>query len=130
MIITLCSSADFFDKIARVKNSLESLEHKVLMPSMRKFADKEAVSKARYHLLREHFDNIDKSDAILVANYDNKGIRGYIGGSCLLEMGKAFDRRIPIFLINDIPKMSYSDEIIALKPIVIGEDYSLIEWTT
>ena len=41
-------------------------------------------------------------------------------------MGKAFDKKIPIYLMNDVPKISYREEIIAMQPIVIGEDWDKI----
>jgi len=45
-----------------------------------------------------------------------------------LEMGLAFYRKIPIFLLNDIPQqVSYREELIALKPIVVGEDWNRLD---
>ena len=43
-------------------------------------------------------------------------------------MGLAFYRKIPIFLLNDIPQqVSYREELIALKPIVVGEDWNKLD---
>jgi len=43
-------------------------------------------------------------------------------------MGLAFYRKIPIFLLNDIPQqVSYREELIALKPIVVGEDWNRLD---
>ena len=45
-----------------------------------------------------------------------------------MEMGLAFYRKIPIFLLNDIPQqVSYREELIALKPIVVGEDWNRLD---
>jgi hypothetical protein len=65
--------------------------------------------------------------AIYVANYEKNGIPGYIGGNSFLEMGLAYYRKIPIFLLNDIPAISYKDELIALKPIIVGEDWDALD---
>ena len=77
-------------------------------------------------MIRDHFNKIDQSDAILVVNFEKKGIKNYIGGSCLIEMGKAFDKNIPIFILNDIPEISYREEIKAMKTIVIHSELNKI----
>ena len=70
----------------------------------------------------------ENSDAILVLNIDKKGIKNYIGGNTFLEMGKAFDKGIPIFLLNNIPeKIMYREELIAMQPIVVGTDWDFLE---
>ncbi len=130
MKITLCSSAKFFDKLYQIKEELEKREYEVFLPSMQDFhhLEETALAKIHYDLIRDHFGKIDKSDAIYVANYDKNGIEGYIGGNVFLEMGKAFDKGIPIFLIKDVPKqVSYREELIALKPIVVGESWEMID---
>ncbi|MGD0728795.1 MAG: hypothetical protein ABR981_01845 [Candidatus Micrarchaeaceae archaeon] len=130
MKITLCSSAKFFDKLYKIKEELEKRGYEVFLPSMQDFhhLEETALAKIQYDLIRDHFRKIDKSNAIYVANYDKNGIEGYIGGGALLEMGKAFDKEIPIFLMKDIPRqISYREELIALKPIVIGENWELLD---
>ncbi len=52
-------------------------------------------------LMRGHFDEIVKTDAILVLNLSKKGIDGYIGGNVLMEMGLAFHLKKPIFMDNN-----------------------------
>ncbi|MBI4140385.1 hypothetical protein HY485_00965, partial [Candidatus Woesearchaeota archaeon] len=80
-----------------------------------------ALAKIHYNLIRDHFAKIERSDAIYVANYDKDGVAGYIGGSAFLEMGKAFDKRMPIFLLNPIPhNVNYREELLAMQPIVAG----------
>ena len=130
MKITLCSSAKFFEKLWDIKKSLEEIGHEVLLPSMKDFhhLDEDSLAKVQYDLINEHFQKIDQSQAVYVANYDKNGIAGYIGGNSFLEMGLAFYRKIPIFLLNDIPQqVSYREELIALKPIVVGEDWNKLD---
>ena len=130
MKITLCSSAKFFENLWDIKKSLEEIGHEVLLPSMKDFhhLDEDSLAKVQYDLINEHFQKIDQSQAVYVANYDKNGIAGYIGGNSFLEMGLAFYRKIPIFLLNDIPQqVSYREELIALKPIVVGEDWNKLD---
>jgi hypothetical protein len=130
MKITLCSSAKFFDNLWDIKKSLEELGHEVLLPSMKDFHHlrEDSLAKIQYDLINEHFRKIDQSHAVYVANYDKNSIAGYIGGNSFLEMGLAFYRKIPIFLLNNIPQqISYREELIALKPIVVGEDWNKLD---
>ena len=127
--ITLCSSAKFFDRLWDIEKALKAKGYGVFLPSMKDYhsGHEDSHAKIQYDLIREHFKKIDKSHAIYVANYDKNGIEGYIGGNSFLEMGKAFDKGIPIFLLNYIPGVSYREEIIAMSPIVIGEDWERLD---
>ncbi len=130
MKITLCASATHFDKLENIKKSLEKQGHKVFLPSIKDFhhLDKDSLAKVQYDLINKHFQKIDKSDAIYVANYDKNEIPGYIGGSSFLEMGLAFYKKIPIFLLNNIPEeVSYKEELIAMKPFVVGKDWDKLD---
>ena len=70
---------------------------------------------------------IGELNAVLVLNPDKKGIKNYIGGNTLIEMGFAYVLDKKIFLYNPIPEMSYTDEIKAMKPIILNKDLSKIE---
>ena len=130
MIITLCSSTTFYPQLRTLEERLISYGHSVLLPSMVDYHSLEetALAKIQNGLIRDHFKKIEQSDAILVANYQKKGIEGYIGGNTFLEMGKAFDCRIPIYLVCPIPReIGYREEILAMEPIVVGEDLRLLK---
>lgn len=73
-----------------------------------------------------HFKKIEWSDAVLVLNYDKNDIANYIGGNTFLEIGIAFYLGKKIYLFNDIPEISYKEEILGMKPVVIFEDLSKI----
>ncbi len=76
--------------------------------------------KYNHDAIRKHWGNIEKSDAVLVLNYDKHGVANYIGGNSFLEMGFAYIQNKPIYMLNPIPEMPYYEtEIIAMKPIVI-----------
>lgn len=130
MKITLCSSAKFFERLWGIKSSLEVRRYEVLLPSMRDHhhLSEDALAKIQHDLILEHFGKIDQSHAVYVANYEKNGIAGYIGGNSFLEMGLAAYKKIPIFLLNEIPReLSYREELIALKPIVVGQDWDKLD---
>jgi hypothetical protein len=127
--ICLCSSRKFFDRLKDIKEELERLKYVVLLPSMDNIQDnfylkggrETEFAKIHYDLIRNHFKKIEQSDAILVCNFDKDEIAGYIGGSVLMEMTKAFDSNKPIFLTNPVPIMPYRAEILAMQPIVVSK---------
>ncbi len=123
--ICLSSSRNFFDRLEKLKENLEKSGYKVLLPSMKNIQDdfyfkngKETeFAKIHHDLIKDYFQKIDESDALLVCNYDKEKIGGYIGGNVLIEMAKAFDKEIPIFLLNSVPQIPYRAEILAMQPI-------------
>ncbi|MFW5887968.1 MAG: hypothetical protein ACOCUH_04150 [Bacteriovoracia bacterium] len=76
--------------------------------------------------IRNHFEKIEWSDAVLVTNYDKNDISGYIGGNTLMEIGIAFFLNKPVYLFNRIPEISYKEEILGIKPIILERDLSKI----
>jgi len=66
------------------------------------------------------------ADAVVVVNLEKKGIPSYIGGNTFLEMGFAHVLDKKIYLYNDIPDLSYTDEIQAMQPVALKGDLSKI----
>ena len=125
MRIVLCGSMSFIDQMRSIAKKIESFGHEVVLPkeetkgnTKTKITDK-AKTKIAGDYIRHHFLEIAKADAILVMNFEKNNIRGYIGGNTFMEMGFAHALSKDIILYNSIPKMSYTDEIIAMKPSVI-----------
>ena len=135
MTITICGSMEFHQKMREVRQTLKIAGHTVLVPKSLELMDKEGfvhpttdedkiTAKIEYDFIREHFRKIEKSDAILILNYDKKGIVSYIGGNTFLEMGLAFWLGKKIFLLNPIPSMEYKTEMYAMKPTVLNGNLS------
>ncbi len=126
----------FSEKILETKKELETMGHEVLIPNfVNAYLGKDEKEKERltqYHksekdAIRAYWEEIQKSDAILVLNYTRRGIENYIGGNVLMEIGFAhvLDKRI--FLMNPIPEIEYyKSEIEAVKPVVINSDLKKI----
>lgn len=90
-------------------------------------AGEHAQVKIEHDYIRQHYEHILESDAIFVVNLDKNSIKNYIGGNVLIELGQAYVNNKKIFLLNPIPDMSYTEEIIALQPIVIHGDFNKIK---
>jgi len=82
---------------------------------------------ANEDLIKRYYRLIGQSDAILVVNIDKKGIKNYIGGNTLMEIGFAHVLNQKIFMWNSIPDMPYcKTEIEAVKPIIINGDLTKV----
>ena len=131
MNITICGSMSFWKEMQAIKDGLEVLGHRVLVPidadsdEMPIEArpdvsnEKKISAKIEFNFIKEHYKKIEKSDVILVLNYTKNGIKNYIGGNTFLEMGYAFGLGKKIYLLNPVPDMNYSIEMHAMQPVVI-----------
>lgn len=135
MKITLCYSITFSEKAEEIKKKLEKFGHQVfIVKTNNKFLGKNDEEKEKIKLkqkyeedaISEHFSLITNSDSILIINYEKNNIPNYIGGNVFLEMGVSHYLKKPTYLLNPIPDMSYSTEIIAMKPIIINNDLTKI----
>lgn len=142
MTITICSSANFYKQVVEIQDQLEKKGHKVIVPKtatrMKEagdfevshyktwFADANDYDK-KAELMRAHFDEVEKADAILVVNNEKHGAANYIGGNVLMEMALAFYLKETIYILNDIPKESaYLEEIKGMLPVVLNGDLDKI----
>lgn len=150
MKITICGSIAFQNEILSLKEKLEEMGHEIGIWSFEvKDKNGKFISVQEYYKIRqkvrgvddnqewvwnrkaeaimEHFNKIVWSDVILVANYDKKDIKGYVGGNSLMEMGVAFFLKKKIYLLNEIPEISYKEEILGMKPIILNGDLNKIK---
>ena len=84
-------------------------------------------AKKEQGYIKWYYNAIFNSDAILVLNFDKRGIKNYIGGNTLMEIGFAHVNDKKIFLLNHIPaEVSYVDEIKAMVDNILEEDLDKI----
>lgn len=84
--------------------------------------------KRENNYLKVHYKHICDSDAILIVNLEKKGVKNYIGGNCLIEMGQAYVHDKIIYLLTEIPQDSaYRAEIEAMDPICLHGDLNNIK---
>src|SRR3989338_9944793 len=136
MKIAICASMFFTEKMLDVKKELEKLGHDACVSGFAEYyvgkSEKEKEELTIYHknekdAIREYWEQIQRSDAILVLNYDKRGIQNYIGGNTLMEIGFAHVLNQKIFLYNPIPNIDlYKTEIEAMKPIISNKDLNKI----
>ncbi len=132
MKIVICGSMKVSIKMLELNNELLRLGHEVILPRhTQEYAEmktsdhihNESVkNKIENDLIRDYYEKIKASDAILVVNCDLNGVVGYVGGNSFLEMGFAHVLGKKIFLLNQIPQTSFKDELIAMQPVVLNEN--------
>lgn len=133
MRIAICGSIAFAKEILETQKILEARGLSAVAPKdILKYAEggvnhEDKWAKIEGDVIKDYFEEIKKSDAILVLNKDKNNIKNYIGGNSLIEMAEAYVFNKKIFLLNPIPKLNYSDEIEAMKPIIINGDLYLIK---
>lgn len=126
----------FAKEMMNTKDQLEKMGHVCFIPEstdnyaegrMEKLSGSESAErKISNNFIRKHYELITNSDAILVLNHDKKGVKNYIGGNSLMEMGFAHVHNKKVFLLNPVPELSYSDEISAMTDIVLNGDLNKI----
>lgn len=140
--ITICSSASHYRQVLEIEKDLKKLGFKVKIPktanTIKRNNDFDVShyktwfkNKNDYHkktkLMLGHFKKIIEADAVLVANFEKNGTKGYIGGNALMEMLVAFLNKKPIYIYNrPSSKLSVIEEIYGLKPKIINGDLTKI----
>lgn len=131
MKIIICGSMQYESVMARIAKELMGRGYEVEQPNTTEGRAYEKDGNANAALKRgfinEHFAKIDTSEAILVVNEPKSGIDGYIGGNTLIEIAYAYSQGLDVFLLHQVPDLSYADEIRAMHPIVLGGDLGKID---
>lgn len=123
----------FHKEMRSIQKKLEAMGHTALVPKSIELMDTigyvhptideaKVAAKIQHDFIREHFRKIEKSDVILVLNYDKKGIKNYIGGNTFLEIGLAYWLGKKVYLLHPIPEMDYQTELFAMQPVILNGD--------
>jgi len=140
MKITICGSSAFRKQMIENRDELIKMGHEPIVhkdyedivagvkPDLLEMIENDhANAKKKYGWIKWYYNSIVNSDAILVLNYDKKGIKNYVGGNTLMEIGFAHVNNKKIFLLNPIPQeVSYAAEIEAMTDVIINGDLSKI----
>lgn len=124
MIITIVGSMSFRKEFEKIKKELEAKKHEITIPLPNEiYRKKEKNPKLK--AMQDFNKNLDKSDAILVTNFEKHERKNYIGANSLMEIGMAFNRNKKIFILYDIPE-EYKDELSAIGCITLKGDLTKI----
>ena len=134
-IMILCSK-HFYNRIPEIKKILEKKGHQLKMPNSYddpfaeekiKKKDKKGHIEWKGNMMRKDEDNIKPQDAVLVLNFEKKGIPNYIGGATFLEIYMAWRLNKKIFIYNQLPSCSFTDELQGFNPKVLNGDLKKIK---
>ncbi len=153
MKITICGSIGFYKEMESARDELVKNGHKVKIPELalevpQEFGGGKKVYFGQYieqngeidafpagheiwnmkeGAIKDHYEKIDWCEGILVVNHEKRGIDGYVGGNTLIEIGVAFYLKKKIYILNPVSsELSYKQEILGMKPVIINGDLSLI----
>ncbi len=135
MKIFIACSKHFYDRIKEVVDVLENGGHEVSYPNSYddpfmeerlKAMDKDEHIRWKAIMMAKDKENIEPQDAILVLNFEKKGISNYVGGATFLEIYKAWEMGKKIFFYNALPNCSFTDELKGINPVVISGDLEMI----
>ena len=136
MKIGIIGSMHFSEKMLEVAEELKKLGHEPILSNfVHTFHGKndEETEKLKIYqknhqdAIREFWYLMQDADAVLVLNVDKNGMKNYIGGNALMEIGFAHILDKKIFLYNPIPEIPYyKSEIEAVKPGIINGDLTKI----
>lgn len=153
MKITLCGSIGFYKEMEAARDELMRRGHEVKIPELALEAPSEfgggkkvyfgqyieqnggidafpathEIWKLKEGAIKDHYEKIDWCDAVLIVNHEKRGIAGYVGGNTLIEIGVAFYLKRKIFILNSVSsELSYKQEIMGMRPTIVGGDLSLI----
>ncbi len=123
----MCGSRSFIKEIRKIGDEVSKLGHQVILPpssegvAPRIKENRELFLRLKPKYMREHLENIQKGDAILVCNFEKEG-KNYIGGNTFAEILFAWFLNKKIYFLNPIPEDEhFYEELIAIRPIIIGK---------
>ena len=135
MKIFIACSKYFYSEIKRVAGILEEMGHEVSYPNSYddpfaeeriKSMDTEEHIKWKGIMMAKDKENIAPVDAVLVLNFEKRGLPNYIGGATFLEVYKAWEFGKKIFFYNDLPNCSFTDELIGINPVILNGELGLV----
>src|SRR3989344_1094724 len=103
MKIIICGSISAAEEILSAKKKLEDMRYEVEIP-----------------------EGVKNFDVVLVVNPEKRGVQGYVGGNTLIEMAFGHVLGKKLYVLNPLPELSYTSEILAMQPVVINGNLSMI----
>ena len=137
MKIGIIGSMQYTEKMVEVRDELKKMGHEAYLTNLanpfigKTDEEKEKIKihqKQNMDAIREFWRLMQGGDAVLVVNLDKHGIKNYIGGNTLMEIGFAHVLNQKVFLLNPIPEIPYyKTEIEAVKPVILNGDLTKVK---
>ena len=132
-IVSISGLDIFIEDMKILKREIEkNLGYKVILP-IRRDIDKEynKLTYAQKIEIESYFvsivlGRIEKSDALLVANYQYNGTANYVSPTSFMEMCFAYSLNKKIFLLDFYPNPPNIAEVLGMDPIVLSGNTDLI----
>lgn len=132
MRICICGSMSLIDRIEELGDRLRAAGHEVVTPVRNEAdqdwhrlpLDRQVAAKAGF--IDDHLDEIRRADAVLLANFAAKGVRGYVGANTLMEAAFAKALDIPVHLLDEPGPQPCQIEVLAIACQVLHGDAGAI----
>lgn len=137
--IFLCASMAFYKELVGIEKKLQEKGFVVKIPVsaqiMKKKNDFEVshfkgvfTHGEKAEFIRKNFQEIAKSDSILVVNNEKNGVKGYIGANVLMEIGLAFYLKKRIYIYNEVEESTpCREELLAFEVQFINHDLEKVK---
>lgn len=139
MKIMLIGSMKFAQEMLDIKEQLKKIGHDSYLPvgMGSHLKDKTFVDRLgdnlewviKEDIMWKNFDQVAKSDAILVVNNTRNNVDGFIGISALMEMAIAFYLKKKIYILNPYPPFEnhrWAQEVACMQPTVLNGDLAKV----
>lgn len=114
--VTICASMSFWDDVVLWKEELVNGGYDVIQYPKQFSGDFLSNYKKEF---TKHYQQMEKSDIVLVLNMKKNGLDGYIGAAVFAEIAFAIglnrtqsDRQIKVYCVNRFPEsLPYAEEL-------------------
>jgi hypothetical protein len=133
MKIAICGSMKVYEQMEILGQDLTSLGNEIVLPNIEGTSvdysslDIDEQVKLKSGFVSNYLKTIRKSDAILVANFDQKNKPNYIGSNTFLEMACGFALGKRIYIWKELPEQENKLEIAGMLPIILKQDLSIFK---
>jgi hypothetical protein len=116
----------FFNEMAAIRDQLEKVGIRVVIPAIEEVkidytaSSDEELSRVKKQFIDGHLAEIERSEAVLIANFDKHGVKGYVGANTLMEAAFAYVLRKPIYVLHLLGPQSCKPELLGLQPRFLG----------
>ena len=116
---------DFFDEMASIAETLRGHGVEALLPVAEegkvdyRVGEDAELARVKQIFIDAHLKKIRESEAILVANFDKRGVSGYVGANTLMEAAFAYALQKRIYVLHAIGEQACRPEMLGLRPVVL-----------